>query len=149
MHWIIDRSISGEPGRDRLIAALEKSGTPYSTVRKIPFTDILIAGECLEEAEVQSALQLDISGPVFVTGATSMAGISVQRRWSPGYVNAPGLDECIAQWGKHMLNHDGITGEIGAVQPCDDLFFIRPVNDGKSFPGEVSSRDKLRNGACR
>jgi hypothetical protein len=78
MHWIVDRSLGrrnalgqgGEAGYEHLIAALERSETPYTLVRKIPFSGTLIDPE--DEGPDPKPITLDIPGKVFICGTLSM-----------------------------------------------------------------------------
>jgi hypothetical protein len=133
MHWVIDRIISGEPATERLIAAIEASVSRYTMVKKPPFADYLVGMECND-----TPIRLDgLDGPVFVSGSTTMELVSLDHGWTPGYIDAPGMDDGIAAWGELMLNHDLYTGPISTIAPPDRPFFIRPVNDGKCFAGAV------------
>lgn len=132
MHWIIDRLIADEFGSDNLVAALDRAGSAYTLVKKPPFADYIVGIDSSD-----APLDLLIDGPVFVSGSTAMKAISQARGWLPGYIDAPGVDECLAHWRGHMLNSDLYTGPIGSISPPDVPFFIRPLEDGKAFAGAV------------
>lgn len=131
MHWVVNTSLKRETGYDALIHQLERQEVPYTLCRKPPFADYLVG---MEDDE---PMMLDIEGPVFVTGTTSMSLVSKAHGWDPGYIEAPGFHECLEHWGEHMLNSDSITGEIGTIAPPDRAFFVRPADDGKAFSGTV------------
>lgn len=138
MHWVIDRMISNEVSAERLLAALDEARTPYTLVKKPPFADHIVSVD-----DNDKPLDLQIEGPVFVSGSTAMMSVSKARGWSPGYIDAPSLDECLDHWHGHMLNSDLYTGPLATIRPAVGAFFIRPVNDGKAFAGSVLNPDKF------
>lgn len=131
MHWVIDQIIA-EPAAERLIAALTNAGSPYTLVKKPPFSK-----DAFGAHDTAARVRFEIDDPVFVHGSTAMLEISREQGWNPGYIDAPGLDACAAHWGDYMLNDDLHTGPIGAVTTPPRPFFIRPVNDGKAFAGSI------------
>lgn len=147
VHWVIDRALGrsdplmrgGEAAYEELIEALERSETPYTLVRKIPFTDMLIDPD--DTSKTPAEVRLEIEGPVFVTGTTSMGGVSIKHGWTPGYITAPGQDELITHWGNEVLNADAVIGKLRDIVPPCEEFFARPVLDSKSFSGMTSLRD--------
>lgn len=132
MHWVIDHIISEGNALERLIIALNEAGSPCTLVKKPPFADYIVNAD-----QSDAPLDLKIEGPVFVNGSTGMQSISERYGWSPGYIDAPDLEECLAHWGEHMLNDDLYAGPIGTIRPPETPFFIRPVGDGKAFAGTV------------
>lgn len=138
MHWVVNTSLRREGGYDALIYQLERQNTPYTLVRKPPFADYLVAmHDDIDESGSHKPIMLDIEGPVFVTGTTSMQAVSEAHGWSPGYITAPSQQEGIAHWGEHMLNHNARWGRIDEIIPPDGEFFIRPDLDLKAFSGTV------------
>ncbi|MDB5580823.1 MAG: hypothetical protein JWR80_5999 [Bradyrhizobium sp.] len=131
MHWVIDQIIA-EPAAELLVTALTEAGSRYTLVKKPPFADHVFKAD-----DTAKPVRFEIYGPVFVHGSTAMLPISENQAWSPGYIDAPGLDDCLAHWGDHMLNSDVQTGPIGTVAAPRHPFFIRPVRDGKTFPGSI------------
>lgn len=131
MHWVVNTSLRREGGYDSLIFQLERQGVEYTLVRKPPFADYLVG------MDDDTPIMLELEGPVFVTGTTSMSLVSAAHGWAPGYIDSPSIDECIEHWGHHVLNCDAQFGEIGTIVPIKDEFFIRPVEDSKSFAGTI------------
>lgn len=130
-HWVVNTSLIREGGYESLIQQLNRQEVPYTLVRKPPFADYLVNMTDDEE------LILHLDGPVFVTGTTSMHLVSKKMGWNPGYLDSPGITECIEHWGEHMLNHDAVFGKIGSIRPNADEFFCRPDLDSKSFSGTL------------
>jgi len=137
MHWVVNTSLKREGGYEALIDQLDRQKIEYTLVRKPPFADYLVGMDSDEP------IMLEIEGPVFVTGTTSMNMVSQNHGWQPGYLDSPGIIECIEHWGEHMLNHDLIVGTIADIEPIWDEFFIRPDLDSKSFSGTMMSKDKF------
>lgn len=141
MHWVVDRSLGrrnavgqgGEAGYDGLITALERSNTPYTLVRKIPFSGTLIDPD--DTSRDPQPVTLDITGPVFICGTLSMKLTAAEYGWTPGYVDAPDYPELILNWGHHMLNSEARIGKFSEITPFADEFFARPIDDSKSFAG--------------
>lgn len=84
MHWIVNTSLKREGGYQALIEQIERQGHPYTLVRKPPFADYLISmDDDLDENGDNRPIMLDIKGPVFVTGTTSMKVASALSMCSP------------------------------------------------------------------
>lgn len=143
MHWIVNTALSREGGYYALIDELERQGVAHTLVRKPAMTDYLVAmHDDLDDNGHNKPIMLNhIAGPVFVTGTVSMQGISRAHGWNPGYIDAPGLAECIEAWGDHMLNADARFGALGSIEPLDGGFFIRPDQGDKAFPGKTMNAD--------
>ena len=137
MHWIVNSSLARELGYDAIMHAIIRRSLPHTIVRKPPIVDFLID-------ERGEPIQLDIPGPVFVVGTTSMGAVSENHGWNPGYIDAPNFDDCLAHWGDLMLNADSLTGRIDEiVPPASGLFFTRPVEDTKSIEGRITDAAKF------
>lgn len=147
VHWIVDRSLGrrnglgqgGEAGYEGLIDALTRTDTPYTLVRKIPFSGTLIDPD--DTSPDPKEVVLDISGPVFICGTMGMKNTALQYGWNPGYIDGPDQNELIAAWGHHMLNHRAVIGRFDTIVPPGEGFFARPVDDSKSIAGQVFNRD--------
>ena len=137
VHWVVNTSLHREGGYHNLVQALERQEVPYTLVDKPPFADYLIDSSEREFGGEVKKLTLDIEGPVFVTGTTSMRYVSENHGWDPGYIDAPGQTELMQHWGEHLLNHDAVFGTLRDIQCPGKSFFIRPVEDTKSFAGDI------------
>lgn len=144
MWWIVNTCLRREGGYDALIYQLERQNTPYTLVRKPPMAPFLCAMEDdLDEHGHNKPITLDIEGPVFVTGTTSMQAVSEAHGWAPGYITAPSQQEGMEHWGEHMLNHNARWGDIATITPPDGAFFIRPDLDLKAFSGTVMTPENF------
>ncbi len=138
MFWVINTDLMREGGYADLIAQLDRQGIEYQLVRKPPMADFLVSMEDeYNEDGHNIPIMLDITGPVFVCGTTSMAEVSKSHGWLPGYLSAPSQTECIEHWGEHMLNRDSYFDSIANIVPPPGEFFIRPNQDSKSFAGTI------------
>ena len=138
MHWLIASALSREPGFDFLMDQIQKQNVKHTICYKPPMV------EYLTEQGKKDPIELDIDGPVFVAGTTSMNKVSEIHGWNPGYIDVPSFHDCLSHWGNHMLNHDSLTGTIKDIEPPADCnFFLRPANDGKLFSGKISHAEKF------
>ena len=91
VHWVVDRSLGrrnglgqgGEAGYEGLIDALTRTDTPYTLVRKIPFSGTLIDPD--DTSPDPKEVVLDISGPVFICGTMGMKNTALQYGWNPDF----------------------------------------------------------------
>lgn len=127
MHWIIQNNIYSEEGFNTLISTLEVLGLPYSVHKCVPFVGEL-------DPEPMPAQE-----KVIVLGSYTLALQAEKRGWKPGAFITDELDykKQLAHWGSAMFNHDAVFTTFGKVEPQEKPFFIRPVQDTKSFSGYV------------
>lgn len=135
LHWIIDTALIREGGYNRLLHALERLGLGYTLVRKPPFADYLVG-----PVDNDTPITIEVPNPVYATGTTSLGLVSKKYDWTPGYIEGVSQEDLKHVWGDELLNHDALFGEIGTITPPSDYFFARPVEDSKSFTGQVFSR---------
>ncbi len=145
MHWVINTSLKRELGYDALIYNLERQRVEYTLCRKPPFVDYLISMEDdLDENGCHKEIHLDIDGHVFVSGTTSMKGVSDKHGWKPGYIDSPSIIEGIEHWGDNCLQYGCMIGTIKDIVPPEGKdFFIKPNEDSKSFSGTLMDSDKF------
>lgn len=126
MHWIVQENLINPATRDHLVSLLQDRKTPFNLAKLVPF---------FHQLEVDLAEPV---GPVFVYGSTGLGHVAKARRWRPGYFDA-GLDYevMLAQYGDLALNAGAVCAPLGEMQRRFDRFFVRPVNDEKSFAGGV------------
>lgn len=146
MFWVLESNLYNEAAFDSLVSAIERVGSKYSIVKRIPIFNILVDED---GNEVQLKIPED---DVFVCGSTGMGSIAKQNGWSPGYFDENLDYELIMrQYGKYCLNHRGaVTTMRDGVEVQDPKiktitvagkFFARPVSDKKSFAGTVFTVD--------
>jgi hypothetical protein len=135
-HWVINANIATEPGYAKLVQALERMFIPYTIVVKPPFVDYLIKPDRQFGDDIEK-ITLNIDGPVFVSGTTSMKDVSKNHGWNPGYIEGVDQDALLDIWNHHMLNYGCVIAPFRSAIPNRETFFVRPVNDTKSFSGQV------------
>lgn len=84
---------------------------------------------------------------VYVCGAWKMAQIACREGWFPGAFLNDNFD-CrlwMTTLGDHLLNADMSFGALADIEPPPgETFFLRPVEDTKSFDGVVMDREMLQ-----
>lgn len=129
MHWIVQTNIYSEPAYDSVLQALERLRLPFSVHRCIPF-----AGTLEPDPNPQTK-------NVVILGTYTLAKIAQTRGWTPGvFVNDNfTFFAQSARWGERMFNADATVYSFGdvALGARQEPFFIRPVDDSKSFVGTV------------
>lgn len=128
MFWVLQNNLFSEAGYESLLQAVERRGLPHIVTRCIPFAGTL---------EPDPG---DPPGAVIVMGSHTLVREAQRRGWQPGGF----LNENFnyrTQWRhwdrRRMLNGDGTVYHFGRVPEQQHPFFIRPVDDGKSFAGKV------------
>ncbi len=130
MYWVIQDNVYNEPGYKSLLTALQRLGLPHSVHKVIPFVGEITDTEILDAQP---------AGTKFVVlGSYSLANHAVKRGWTPGaWLENLDFEIQRQHWGKHMLNADAQVYRFEDVPEQIMPFFLRPVEDTKSFTGGV------------
>jgi ATP-grasp domain, R2K clade family 3 len=130
MHWVLQNNLFAEPGWEALHSTLERFAFSHSVHRVVPFVGELVPGLSLPHRNV------------ICFGAYSMRHVARRHGWSPGVFDLFEQDftQQRAHWGSHLLNAHSVVCRFGDVQFDDELKFIRPTTDSKSFAGRVFDR---------
>lgn len=129
MHWIVQNNIYSEEGHEKLIAAIERYGSPYTLHKCVPFVGTLDP----EPAPTQNK--------VIVMGSYTLARVAQMRGWKPGVFLNDNFNAKV--WTENwpwIWNWDNIIEpirDIGFKAVTKRPFFIRPILDSKSFSGQV------------
>ena len=128
MHWVLQENIFNEDGFGVLLDTLERFGIPYSEHKVIPFVGDLIPEPSIPDGQ-----------NVVVMGSYSMSSYADKMGWTPGSFANDNHDFQVQlhHWGDDMVNAAAKVVPFGAVEEQRLPFFIRPVDDTKSFPGTV------------
>jgi hypothetical protein len=128
MFWVVQENIFNERGYAALLDALVRLGVQHQVVKVRPFIHTI-------EPDV-----FPPDGPVMVMGAYTMWKVAQAKGWKPGSFSNENFtfEKQVEHWGERMFNHDSWVGRFADVPPQEKPFFIRPVLDSKSFPGEVT-----------
>jgi hypothetical protein len=132
MLWLATGRRTGDDDMARLMATLKAHGVQHAAVRKPPFSDYLV-----DMQDKDRRIEFRPDSLVFAYGSSTLHEVSAAMGWTPGFVDGPPIDECERHWGAEMLNHGSRYDVIGTMAVPDEAIFIRPVDDGKSFAGQV------------
>lgn len=132
MHWILQNNLFNEIGWVELYETLERFKLPHSVHKVIPFIG-------------QITPDINPEGKVICFGSYSLRHLAKERGWTPGvYDLEPSTFEVQKEhWGKLMLNYDSVVTRF-ADAVVDDLKFVRPIDDTKSFAGRVFEPEEFK-----
>jgi hypothetical protein len=139
MHWLLQDKFNHDPKYRELIKNLERLDIPYTMCKVVPFTDDGI--EFPEGISYETFKDI----PVFTYGSYTLAKIA-KKHFKPASFISPkiGIDHLLEHYGDEMFNNDMIIAPIKDLDTDMEQFFIRPVEDTKSFCGEVMTLDNFR-----
>ncbi len=130
MHWLLQNAFHHDPKYRELIGNLERLGIEHTFCKVIPFTDDGI------EFEGDVTIESLKDTPVFTYGSYTLAKIA-RKHFRPGAFISPNIniDVLLANYGDEMFNSDMTIAPIKDLDTDLPQFFIRPVEDTKSFCG--------------
>jgi hypothetical protein len=138
IQWVVQQNLTNQSDFDQIKNACQKIGVPFLGLNIIPFTKKLPAFER--------------SSHSIIYGSTTFNALAFgDERLSKGVFYDElhfSMENYIEKWQQHMLNYDAqvITFktlmEDGQYKD-DQLLFIRPNDDGKSFAGEVKQLNEI------
>jgi hypothetical protein len=125
MFWVLQKNLYNEVAFEELLSQLQKQETPFEIVNIIPFAHTMIP-------------DINVTGPVYVCGATTMGEIAKTKGWIPGYIDE-NLDYrlFVKHYGNYLVNANCEVAKFSEVKKKWDTFFIRPITDRKQFGGLV------------
>lgn len=137
VHWVLQNKVTSEENLAALTKAFRKYKCTHDVVQVIPF-----------DPEVPDITPTCY--PVVAYGSTTFVERIYQKRpWAPG-VYFDRSKFCPSYWtillGDDALNSDGYNMVLRAVPDMlqdGQLYFARPDNDGKLFPGMVLDKQEL------
>jgi hypothetical protein len=131
MIYIVQTNLINNDDLELLKEALNAEKADWYPVKVAPFMYDYVEGE-------PSPGFFD-NNPVVVYGSGTLVRVAQNRGWGPGVWNNANLsyDKYIEHYGAEMLNYDSVVHRFKDVPKFDGIRFIRPVNDGKAFAGEV------------
>lgn len=132
MHWLLQDKFNHDPKYRELIRNLERLGIDYSMCKVIPFSE---DGIEFDEGDSYESLK---DKPVFTYGSYTLAKIA-KKHFKPASFISPkiGINYLLEHYREEMFNDDMIIAPIKDLNTDMDQFFIRPVEDTKSFCGEL------------
>lgn len=125
MHWVVQSNMYAVAELQWIIHALEDCNVRFSLHKVVPFSHELIP-------------HYEPTGPTIVLGTFSLCKIARDHGWTPGsYVNWKfNHSEVAKHW--PTLNRDGVVHRLAEVPEQPEPFFLRPLDDGKVFPGHIT-----------
>jgi len=139
IRWVIQNNLISQPEFKLLKESCDKLGVEIEEIEVIPFS-----------AELPE-FTMDEKTNIYYGSTTLMYNIYHQLNNPTGLFfdeDAFSMENYINKWGKHMLNSDAdITSfrEVTQKQyPDDQIFFIRPDDDSKSFAGTTMTFKQIK-----
>lgn len=135
MHWLLQENNFNEPGWAMLKNILEKTETPHTIHKVVPFV-----GEIIPD--------IDPEGPVVCMGSYSLRHVAKRKGWTPGVwdLEPHTYADCCVNWQWEMLNYEAsmikLKNIFSYVQD-NNHYFIRPNGDNKYFSGGVKSSSDI------
>lgn len=130
--WLLETSIN-ETERQELAEAIVSDGASFKNVKRRPFTN-----------EVQGLPSNYKHLPCVIYGTVNFVRWGMKKKipgiwWNSNF----NFEVQLPIFGEHMLNSDSEIHMFGSIPRYEGERFIRPVDDGKSFPGSIVSWEKL------
>ena len=135
MHWLLQRKFEYDKNYLGLIENLERMEIPHTYCKVVPFTDDGIEYETEPPNEGTRC---------FASGSYTLAKIA-KKYYEPGSYISPQLnmDNLYIHFKNEMFNDDLLFGSLDEIEPGIEKFFIRPVEDTKSFTGQIMTSFEL------
>jgi hypothetical protein len=131
MFWAVQSNLVNEEDVKAMQRAVEARGKVCHLFKGIPFSD--------EIPDIPTDDQA-----VFYGGIHTVEKVRQSGKWSPAVFYEPEVfqySEYERYYGEHLINHGCEFTTLGKLaaekRPHDSLWFVRPVADDKSFPGDV------------
>lgn len=155
MEYIVQENVFREHHYDILFKALERLELKYSVVRIFPFIDKVVNVSEINPLAPYTVDKLPEYEPsnvenanVFVFGSIKLARIGVDRGWKPGSLMNQNHDFKVysQHYKENLLNYDSDIQTIGSelLWSRDEVKFIRPTKDTKSFTGALFTQKEWR-----
>jgi len=137
IQWVVQQNLTNKEDFDNLQNACNKIGVGFTGIHIIPFTSELPV--------------FDRNRNSILYGSTTFNNLAYN---TPELRNGIFFDErafsienYIKKWGQHMLNYGASITSFKELTSydyeADQLLFIRPDDDSKSFSGEVKRFDEI------
>jgi len=138
MKWLIQPTKVEEEKIKELINILEKAGIDYDLV--YPFEDKVVKQD-------KTLYHYDDDEKYFVCGSYSLTkNVYKERKEAVFSLDKYKFDDFITIFGsENFVNHDAKIVNYNKIIWEDDEYFLRPVNDDKSFNGGVYSKNDVIN----
>ncbi|MFN8610169.1 MAG: ATP-grasp domain-containing protein [Vulcanimicrobiota bacterium] len=138
LRWAIQSNLVNQADLDRLLRACAEQGRPAVTFTTVPFSN--------------QPPDLDDRQPTVFYGSTGcMSNIWECQRWQPGVFFDPehfSFPAWSSAYDADCLNAGARQTTLAQLVdldfPSDELLFLRPIHDDKSFAGEVMTFGEIQ-----
>ena len=143
MHYIIQENVFKEQNYDLLLKTIDKLKLDYTIVRIFPFVDKIVDIKTIPDHNYNVDDLIDFEPPtknVFVFGAIKLARVASSKGWNPGSMMNSNHDFMVYRehYENNLLNYDSEILKISEnIKWNNDVKFIRPTKDTKSFTGNT------------
>lgn len=138
IQWVIQRNLTNTNDLQQIEAACELTGVDYVEIDIIPFTDQLPDFPTTKQSIFYGSTTL---GKLVMTNKHLHAGFFFDPE-------AFSIANYLDKWGSFMLNHGAVITSFSELMEkgydAEQLLFIRPDDDSKSFSGEVKPFGEIR-----
>lgn len=136
MHWVIQNNLWNEINFETFVNCLQNNNISYEIVKIIPFINEIAKEDNTPNYEWTSSV------PTMIIGGTSLIKCGQKKNIVPGiFLNDNfNMKKHNEIWSTDMLNSESLFTTFGELkQPPWSSFFIRPINDDKTFAGHVTN----------
>lgn len=140
INWILQKNLTKPETLARIKNALTKADETWEEIEVIPFSNQL------PYLKNQHAFPIPYGSTTFMLNAFQDKNYQQGVFYHPEHFQ---MKNYAAQWGNHILNHDGQCMEFGKIATIKSTafqkWFVRPNHDGKEFSGRVDTFEALKN----
>lgn len=133
IQWVVQRNLTSKTDLESLQLSCEAAGVSFQGIDIIPFSSSLPVFDSSHRS-------------IFYGSTTLCSLVAADKQLQPGLFFDEArfsIENYFNKWGKHMLNYGAEVTTFAALmsreEAPDQLFFIRPDDDSKSFSGETKS----------
>ena len=132
MHWVLQENIFREKAYDTVLDVCQRFNISHSIHKVVPFV-----------GDIEP--DIDPVGNVICLGSYSMRRTARKKGWFPGVFDLEPINFNMQKkyWGDRLLNFDSVVTRIADAEICDQIAFLRPIEDSKTFPGRIFTSDEL------
>jgi hypothetical protein len=136
IQWVVQQNLTSEDTFDNIERACRQIGVGCVPLQIIPFTDSLPS---FERLSVNIPYGSTTFGLLASRDADLCKGYFMNENFN--------MRVYLERWGRHMLNHGATLVAMTAISPdlhsSDEMIFVRPLDDSKSFSGAVMKFSEL------
>lgn len=136
MYWLIQDKFRYDQNYLTLCENLKRMNINHSSCEVIPFSDDGI----ISDIDLNK-----IKEPLFAFGSYTLSKIVINRKYEPGAFISKNssMDSLLENYGQELFNHDMVIGPISEIHTDLKEFFVRPMEDTKSFTAEATTIERF------